>query len=1071
MIERTARCLKTGGSLICRATKNPFRSRRCLHSAFWSHGAGNIDLPSWWIFFLQTTDSDKEYQSSGKAHLSGEKVSGAIRDIFLDFLYPVQTLALIRRLKRSTSAHQHASQSLKHYCRNYTSIAENVIAGVKAAGSGATADTSARSEARRTVEDIREDLDGILSNQNQREFHDQLWRSYQDLLERSENLSQNDLTKMLRFLGKTKRFVDLERLLALFESIPVQQRQAIHYSYAVSAALSLKDPGTAIAVHDEARRRIRGSIGTSAILAYTVQHRKWQEAVHIWYPYWAHKLAYYAMPELWTKVDSLPLSRLMDRAASAAEFAISATENLGYDGAAAQREFALEMVRRLVKKQGTAFDIHRHWNMVEKVRMLDASDLTIPKQALYQLLSIESREHENQALHLYRVLREDSKFSPTRELLTAITERVVSQKGNLDTLMLIDDWKKYHGALPTRLAISIIRVLAQNGELEATEKLFRDFVFEHGVPKSPDMYFAMLHVFNRRADTTGIVRMWDELQKTYNFKPDVKAWNLVISTFTRVGDLDGALTWLQKMRDEGVKLSSRTFFSLMSLYGKRGDRNAVEDLFRLAKAENIEQTILMIDTLVTANIQDERLDEAEQLVVEATKMPLEGSRSFMWNALLNAHAFRKDVIKVSALHRRMQESGVAADNMTYAALMTALAVLKQPDAAAKIMKTVMPRAKVMPTTIHYAILMGGYLATKQYDKVFNLYQDMLHEKLTPTMSTQNVLLRAAAAVDRKSQDLKGESDDKIAYTRAQQTFEHALANLDPMELAASEPRKFVSGRPINEAFSSTYFEYLIFLYGSNAAFNKVSDLYDVYMKTVPKYTSQNLEASPPVRLLSALMVTHIRDKNYEEVDRCWSLALSKAQQLAHDPTLSDNSKPASVLHSQRFILSLPLSHYIAALQTQDRRSDLLATVSGLQNLGFELTSPNWNAYIRALASSSHSSQQAYAFQLCEKELMPYWPGWKFFRDPRYMKTSRFQPISRATHLIPQKRMPAYNTLVELARAYLLAKKRRGREPSVRDLTAMAPMTVDAVVNMPRLEDAAQTLILRGGEGRSEGSGG
>ena len=87
-----------------------------------------------------------------------------------------------------------------------------------------------------------------------------------------------------------------------------------------------------------------------------------------------------------------------------------------------------------------------------------------------------------------------------------------------------------------------------------------------------------------------------------------------------------------------------------------------------------------------------------------------------------------------------------------------------------------------------------------------------------------------------------------------------------------------------------------------------------------------------------------------------------------------------------------------------------------------------------------------------------------------MKMNKFQPISRATHLIPQKRMPAYVTLVELARAYLLAKKRRGGEPSVRDLAGMAPRTVDAVNNMPRLEDAAQTLILRGGGDRPDARG-
>ena len=68
-------------------------------------------------------------------------------------------------------------------------------------------------------------------------------------------------------------------------------------------------------------------------------------------------------------------------------------------------------------------------------------------------------------------------------------------------------------------------------------------------------------------------------------------------------------------------------------------------------------------------------------------------------------------------------------------------------------------------------------------------------------------------------------------------------------------------------------------------------------------------------------------------------------------------------------------------------------------------------------------------------------------------------------------MPAYITLVELARAYLLAKQRRGGEPSIRDLAGMAPRTVDAVNNMPRLEDAAQTLILRGGGDRPEATGG
>ena len=1059
MIERTARCLENGGQIIRRVTKKNLRSRRCLHSAFWSHGAGNINLPSWWIFFLQTSDSNKQHRPTRTAHSPGERVSGAIQELFLDFLYPVQTLALIRRLRHSTVAHKHVSQHLKHCCRNFTSIAEDVITGAKAVESDKAKEPSTTSGVERTVEEIREDIDRILDKEDQRGFYDQLWQSYQDLLEASENLSQSELIKVLRFLANSKRVVDMERLVALFESIPVQQRRAIHYSYAVSAALALKDLEIAIAIHGEALGRIRGSIGTSAILGYTVQHGMWKEAIHVWHPLWAYKWAYFTMPEIWARVDALPLSDLMAKAASAADFAISVTETSSYDAAAAAREFALELIRRSLGRRRMPFDVNKQHVMLEKAMMLDASG-ALSTMALQQLLSVDSSDHGNKALKWYRTFREDKNFSPTRDLLLDLILKVVSQKRSSDILMVIDDWQTCYGPLPALMTMTITRALAQNGELEATQRLFNDFCSEHGTPKSPDMYFAMLHVYNRRADTAGIVKIWNELQEKYGFEPDVRSWNLIISTFTRVGDLDGALHWFKKLREAKVRPSHRTFSTLMSLYGRKGDRDAVNELYQIAQEEGIKPSKLMIDALVMVNIQDERLEEAERLIVEAVRMPLEGSRNFMWNALLNAYAFRKDVLKVSALHKQMQEAGVASDSMTYAALMTALTILKQPDAAKKIMKKVMPGAKVKHSAIHYAIVMGGYLATKQYDRVFELYKDMLAEDLVPTMSTQNVLLRAAAAVDRTTHDSKTEPGVQTLYARAQQTFDQAMANLDPMELAASEPRKFAGFEPINEAFSSTYFEYMIHLYGTDAAFDKVSTLFDNYLETVPRYTNRDIESSPPIRLLSALIAAHLRDNNYIDIDRCWTLVFDKASNLARKSTASPTTRHDWVLHSRRFILSLPLSLYIKALKAQNRIQDLISTISTIQSSGFELTSPNWNAYIRALTTSHSPAHQTYAFRLCEKELMPYWPGWSFFRDPEYMK-NKFRSISRATHLIPQKRMPGYITLVELARSYLVAKRRNGR-PSIRDLAEMAPQTVNVINSMPRLEDAPQNMILRAG---------
>jgi len=1059
MIERLARCLETGGRAALRGNKKQFRSRRHLHSAFWSHGAGNIDLPAWWILLLQTPPCSYESFSSRRGGQLREVVSSGLHDVFLDFLYPVQTLALIRRLKRSANAHQHAAQNVKRYSRSYTSIAKDFIAGAKAVKAGkATTDTG--SDTRQAGDLLEMSIKELLDFPDHTGLHDELWNGYQDLLESSQSLSPQDLVRMLRCLVLSKRTIDVERAIALFEGIPVQQRRAIHYSYAVSAALTLKDLDIAIAIHREALSRIAGSIGTAAILRYAVQEESWTEAIDTWHMFWENKLSYYARPDIWTAVDALPLANLISKASSASDFAVSILESTANTVvAAAARDFALELIRRVFNTVGITFDVNQHWKLIEKARTLDQTNYSIQKMALSQLLSVDSREHGHRALHLYRILRKNSAFSPTREMLNAVTLKLLAERSVSGTLMIIDDWRNYFAALPLRFAIRAARLLAQNGQLEAIQKLLSDYVLEHGRPKNHALYHSLLLVYSRRADTEGIISCFNDLRENYGFEPGVKAWNSIISTFARVGDVHGALNYFRQLRDAGVRPDSTTYALLMSMYGKRGDRDAVNDLYEQTKAEGISATIKMLDTIVLATINDGALEEAERLVERVLQMELDGSRTFMWSVLLNAYALRKDVEKVSHLHRRMQEAGIPSDEMTYAALMTSLTVAKIPNAARKIMDTVMPRTKVKRTALHYAIVMGGYLATKEYGKVFQLYKNMLRDNLSPNMSTQNVLLRAAASVDKATLPADEGSMDQTEFIRAKQTFEQIIANLDPMELAASGPRLFAGPNPLNEAFTSTYFEYLIFLYGNEGAFSRATELYDRYitMSSALQGSNQDIEASPPMRLLSALMVTHIRTSNWTEVDRCWSLALEKSEQLACR-SQSDTFRPGWVLHSRRFIINLLLHQYIISLTNQGRIEDLIDTIDGLHSAGYALNSANWNSYIQALARSSRMVHRFLALENCERHLIYSWPGWAALGDPKYMKP-KLRAAQQDMLLMQDQKAPTYLTLVCLARAYLECRS-QGKSGLMRSMERSGPRTVDAIKNMPRLNDRAQSEILR-----------
>ena len=1010
------------------------------------------------MLFLQKTDV-QESCSSKRYRTSKAALSAGLHKMFLDFLYPVHTLALIRRLEQSTNAQNHAAQNIKHCSRTYTSVAKDFLNGAKVGGTATGAQVTDTSDQPQSGDAIRQGINEMLGWEDHAWVRDELWQSYQTLLEMSQSLSPQELIKMLRCLGTSQRTIDAERAVALFESIPLHQRRAIHYSYAVPAALSLEDLDTAVDIHREALARINGSIGTAAVLRYAVQHEKWQLAIDTWHAFWVDRLRYYTMPDIWTGVSTLPLADLMEKAILAVDFANLTAESSHDESAVAARDFALEVTRQAFCVQNTTFDFRKHWRLIGKARHLDPSDMTTPTMALKQLLSASSREHGHRALYLYRRLRKEPTFLPSRDIVSTVMDRLMAEKSTFGMLMMLQDWGTYHQKVPAGIAIKVAAVFASIGQLEHLLNLFDYFLSTYGRPNN-GWYLMLLFVYNRRADTQGVVRAFDELpKKHFRFKRNLQAWNYVIGTFCRIGDVDGALGWLNKLLESELRPDSRTYFLLMSMYAKRGDREAVSDFYEQSKLDGVRTSTLMINTLVLANINDERLAEAEQLVKESLHVDLEGSRTFMWTILLNAYALRKNIEKVSELHKQMRDSGIVSDGMTYAALMTSLTMVKMPDSAYKLLSTVLPRANLRRTALHYTIVMGGFLANRQYGKVFEVYRSMLNRALHPTISTQNHLLRAAASLDKADQNSDLEFTGQTELVRAQQAFEQTISSLDLMELAASEPRKFVGPDPLDEAFSSTYFDYMILLNSDDTAFANVTELYERYISTSARFSDRDVEASPPIRLLRALMVAHLRAGNHEEVERCWNLALDKSKKLACRAK-AVTSEPGWVLHSRRFIMNLPLRQYITSLSEQGRFDDLRSTIDKLNTSGFALNSPVLNHYIQRLVQSPEPKDQLLAFQLCESELIHNWPGWDVLGNPGFVR-GKLNKLTRNLAHSWSQRMPEYRTLVRLASVYLQAKLGTlSIQP--RRLVDAAPRTVDAVINMPRVADEDQITLLRGG---------
>ncbi|KAI4281475.1 MAG: hypothetical protein L6R35_005645 [Caloplaca aegaea] len=1082
MIERATICLENGGKHVLHIPRKSFTTRRSLHSAFWSHGAGDINLPNWWHALLQVpTSNPPRWFSKANTRKTRNTVSDTNGLGLLDFLYPVRTLAIIREyVRKSTTAlpRHPRSQLPPQRSRNYTSIAD--IPTNDGQGQVGAVDDTATDHAS-AVDLAAIEASHLTNTELTAKLHDslfihqqvsvcQLWGYYVKLRERSVLLAPNDLAQLFTRLSQSHGTFGLEKTRELFDSIDPSERRAVHYACAVSAALRQDDLRSAIGLHAEAATCVGGgSFGTSLVFKHAVERANWNAALAVWRQFGDHRRMYLPESFLWAEIDRLPLPGLLEHARNAVEFAISSIEESTFAEAAPARKLAFAVVHRALSVHNADFDPFVQADLVEKAQSLQEPSGDLLRAAILQHLSlgVQNSEHSQRGLDLYRTARMNPSFVPDQELLHALLRRCHDLRSSEEMYYILEDYRKHHMEVPRHAYLPLLSQLARHGDIDVVDQLSREYISRFGAQDISVLAPQLLHACYRRAEVDRAIGVIESLQQKYGYIPDIRAWNTVFATYSRVDDCEGAMRILDRLVATNVKPDSKSYGILMGMFAKRSDLAATNEVYEQAISEGVNPSFDMVSSLILALATNDRLDEAERMAEHSLDMDLDApprkipsltgdhTRTRMWNILLGQHAMKGQLDKVFSLQNRMQEAGIAFDGATYAALMQSLCIKKLPFAAQKILKVVMPKVGIRPTALHYAIVMSGFLNVKDYPKIFSLQNRMDKQGIKPTFSTRNTLLRAESCMDEKDY-FEGNSDHPtFEASRAQKVLTDTLDHLNPMELASLGPSKFAQSNAPNVAFQTSYFPYMINLYGRKRLFDKVAEMYDLYISTRQKF-SPDVNASPPVELLSALMTSYTKAGEYHEAEKCWQLALEKAQHVACKSD-ADTSQAGWVLHKYRFFLALPLTRHMHVLAATSRIDEIGPLVESLQQAGFQLSTHNWNKYVQVLVQNDRA---LVAYQICEGKLMEGWPGWQRFGPEINAKRSiKKQWVPRSWEMA--RPFPHYETLVYLASAYLTAQGRAygvGKE-LVREMEEVAPKTVEAVYKMPKYDDKIQNLLL------------
>ena len=858
------------------------------------------------------------------------------------------------------------------------------------------------------------------------------------------------------------------RILTLLEVKPRSEWDATDYDFAIRAAFFLREKTQINVLYRRALNDYKEHFATPTLLRLSVELDLWGLAINALKSY---RNTAHDEDHFWSELHTTGLD--LDSIIKKTVNILSRTKNRrDDDDSVLYREFACKLLQSFYNNPQTDLDsklisfssaISLLNLSAEGVRLLNFSpegELPTKDQfqsLIHRLVTLRGRPQlavnwAQEAHRIYNFTRDKNLDMLDEDVLRLLFYRMCDH--HIEGVQsLFEDIKRQYGIPPDIMYRRLLFELAARGNGTAFSEYLAEMQRHFGQITSPLLLLRLIQYHGTHGEIKEMIELFRSLKPKFNVDPNTECWNAVIGALARTGNIAEALKWASQMAEKGYEPNEKTLNTFLKYYCHRGDLRSAEKVM-----EDFYSRGLKIDAHFVANVVNGHIQlgdglKAQEVVYNSTGMNIDGNITEIWNMLMVSYALRGNVETVNKIRRAMQHREIPLDEWSYAALMTILCTTGFPALAFKILRALHADRRLKVYPFHFPIVFGGYMRTQKYNEVFEVLRWMLKHDFKPDWVAKTLMVKAAAKLDIWCHD-QSPQRGKLTLDRAEEILEFVLSTAKTGDLVMSRPLKGVGLQPIQEAYSSNYFEFLIFIYGQAGADKKVAELYDKYTNFAAKHQPDQ-PVSAPLKMLSALMAHHRRQGNWDDIERYWRLAVSKADPLARKADAPE-AQSNWVLASRKYILSLPLIHYMKALVSQNRIADLEPLIASLHEAGFDLDSGCWNLYIQTIALAGEHYK---AFRLCEKLLMPGWGGW-----PKG-DHSRFENILGKTKPAPfegYRRVPNYRTMVVLTRSYMEMSLRTMPsevDKAIAQLKKVAPKAVEAVLDMPSRHDTMQKLYL------------
>lgn len=1083
MLERTAATLEPCHfQRVLPPTKTPFKSNRRLHTAFWQHGAADIELSNVWQTLIREPLESLNLlpTSQNSSNSRNESLNGS--NFLLDFLYPQGATLLLRKLSPSILDRY---ERPRLYPRG---------SGPRLFTSSASASQLPRPSAEEAIEHASARIEAISRPEDAPESFVKGITKFEDgsaapneAADPGEHAHEGGGARMdTRAVNAPvqKAAVQLEIMSEVGHAdLSAQDQLATSKRESLRDLLNMNDDGYrferiwfrfhALNGPEEFRTQFMDYITKHQSMTYllvkSLQEGHWPTLWQIWarYPE-AHRENVEAIDweefQRHTKVQKMiaQLTSLIEE--------IHHVEQSPMPGA------DLQSGKTLLNKFVYPI-IHRYHR---KLRSRDYEYLPrlLKDPLLYELFlehitsSSGSRQLSDK---LYKAYRKMPGVKIRGHVMRAMVHIVYKPKGNAEGMEMV--LRDLYGRFP-RLDIGLYRAYinfyARRGEVKTAQRFFDEYrscypeerkAKQNPLPDYPD-FLDLLQLYAVRGELGETRRIFSQAQGDFGPKLNTRCWNVLLNAHAKASEYDAAVRVFGVLK-QAVLADQYSYGTIMGMSGSRGDLEFTLELYRMAKSEDIQPNVTMVDCVVEAYCQNDKFNDAENIVKITTERERfdKAELTILWNSLLWHYASRRDLKALNELLNQMTEFHVPYNNETYSHLLRALAWCKQPHHALFLMQQAVKTQAFKPTLEHYTLLMSAFIITGQPQELLRTSTILRNLGMPQTGDLLLRVLQALSSWATKDRLTKPDQSRKYLLSALRQFRESiersdsATENLPQRKASVKKPWIDPSSKATTVATRTEQANILIHTFTLMRQTTDVKDIIELWKSSSPETTNMK---EPPLRLLHSLMHTAFYEGKHEEVRHIWRIIFDRAIQMAR--VSAPGTTRETILPAMRYMLTDPLKTIQRLHGVTQDPAGLRETVTSVLRAGFRLDSKNWNFYVQLLADLKRWRE---AFIVCEEQLMPFWRGWARVRAKTKGVPQSIPLDIRRRFMNPHNPRPISYTLMVLSKAYMdleqMASWSGEAERLLAYITHKCPISVSAVRSAVRTNMPLEITILSRGK--------